>query len=756
MKEKTARKVEIRGLVQGVGFRPFIYRLASEFKLLGTVENNNRGVTLYIEGDETNVSQFIDNLPKRIPEASSISFLEVHETKPERFIDFSIIKSKSISDEVTEVSPDIGVCKECLDDMNHQAHRINYPFTNCTNCGPRFTIIKDLPYDRHQTTMKVFEMCDICHSEYIDILDRRFHAQPVACNNCGPHYTLHLDGKKENNIDVILQKTARLLEEGKILTIKGLGGYHMACNPFQEKVVSALRLRKAREGKPFALMFKNVQKVKDYLHLSKEEEELLTSWRKPIVLLKSKRELAPSISIGLDSVGVMLPYMPFHYQLFEKLNLPAIVLTSGNISDEPILIDNESALQQLGKISEAVITYNRDIHNRTDDSVAFIANKKPRIIRRSRSYAPSPVEIDLDAEGIFAAGAELVNCFAIGKGNQVIMSQHIGDLKNLETLEFYSESVERYHRLFRFQPSLAVMDMHPDYLSSRFVQDMDIPSITVQHHHAHIASCMAEHKIDEKIIGISFDGTGLGSDGHIWGGEFMVADLLDFERITHFEYIPQPGGDAVTKHPWRMMLAYLHHYYGNEVVQQFPFIFEGIDQDEISLILSMLNNKLNTPLTSSTGRLFDAVSALLNICRDTTYHAEAPMRLESVATENIETFYNYELKDTIQLVKTFAGMIMDLKDGTPVGVISSKFHNTIVQIILETVKAINKKTGINKVAISGGSFQNRILLAKTEVKLTQLGYTVYSQSNIPSNDGGIALGQLAIAAKRRGMLKNEG
>ncbi len=756
MKEKTARKVEIRGLVQGVGFRPFIYRLASEFKLLGTVENNNRGVTLYIEGDETNVSQFIDNLPKRIPEASSISFLEVHETKPERFIDFSIIKSKSISDEVTEVSPDIGVCKECLDDMNHQAHRINYPFTNCTNCGPRFTIIKDLPYDRHKTTMKVFEMCDICHSEYIDILDRRFHAQPVACNNCGPHYTLHLDGKKENNIDVILQKTARLLEEGKILTIKGLGGYHMACNPFQEKVVSALRLRKAREGKPFALMFKNVQKVKDYLHLSKEEEELLTSWRKPIVLLKSKKELAPSISIGLDSVGVMLPYMPFHYQLFEKLNLPAIVLTSGNISDEPILIDNESALQQLGKISEAVITYNRDIHNRTDDSVAFIANKKPRIIRRSRSYAPSPVEIDLDAEGIFAAGAELVNCFAIGKGNQVIMSQHIGDLKNLETLEFYSESVERYQRLFRFKPSLAVMDMHPDYLSSRFVQDMDIPSITVQHHHAHIASCMAEHKIDEKIIGISFDGTGLGSDGHIWGGEFMVADLLDFERITHFEYILQPGGDAVTKHPWRMMLAYLHHYYGNEVVQQFPFIFEGIDQDEISLILSMLNNKLNTPLTSSTGRLFDAVSALLNICRDTTYHAEAPMRLESVATENIETFYNYELKDTIQLVKTFAGMIMDLKDGTPVGVISSKFHNTIVQIILETVKAINKKTGINKVAISGGSFQNRILLAKTEVKLTQLGYTVYSQSNIPSNDGGIALGQLAIAAKRRGMLKNEG
>ncbi len=317
MKEKTARKVEIRGLVQGVGFRPFIYRLASEFKLLGTVENNNKGVTVYIEGDETNVRQFIDNLPKRIPEASSISFLEVHDTKPEHFIDFSIIKSKSISDEVTEVSPDIGVCKECLDDMNHQAHRINYPFTNCTNCGPRFTIIKDLPYDRHQTTMKVFEMCDICHSEYVEILDRRFHAQPVACNNCGPHYTLHLDGKKENNIDVILQKTARLLEEGKILTIKGLGGYHMACNPFQEKVVSALRLRKAREGKPFALMFKNVQKVKDYLHLSKEEEELLTSWRKPIVLLKSKREIAPSISIGLDSVGVMLPYMPFHYQLFE-------------------------------------------------------------------------------------------------------------------------------------------------------------------------------------------------------------------------------------------------------------------------------------------------------------------------------------------------------------------------------------------------------------------------------------------------------
>ena len=745
----VAKKIEIRGLVQGVGFRPFIYRLAHDFHLSGTVENNNKGVSVIVEGEPKQIAAFISSLPSSIPEASSISELIVTNAKVNGFENFSIIKSKSTSEEITEVSPDIGVCKACLKDMRSQPLRIDYSFTNCTNCGPRFTIIKDLPYDRHQTTMDVFKMCDVCRDEYTTILDRRFHAQPVACNVCGPRYTLHEKGKTETGIKAILKKTSFLLENGKILAIKGLGGYHMACDPLNESAVSALRKRKSREGKPFALMFKNIEKVKEFLFVNAEEEELLTSWRKPIVLLKVKKPFAPSISIKLDTVGVMLPYMPFHYQLFEHIKLPAIVLTSGNISDEPILIDDTLALNELGPISDAVITYNRHIHNRTDDSVAFVAGKKERLIRRSRSYAPSPVQLKLNVEGILAAGAELVNCFCIGKGQQAIMSQHIGDLKNLETLEFYTESIERFQRLFRFKPELVVMDMHPDYLSSRFAQDLGIATTAVQHHHAHIASCMAEHQLDEKVIGVSFDGTGYGTDGHVWGGEFMVCDLVDFERITHFEYIPQPGGDAVTKHPWRMMLSFLFHYFGAHITDKFPFLFEGIDPDEIEMVLFMLKNKINTPLTSSSGRIFDAVSALLGVCRNSTYHAEAPMRLEAIANSHETGTYSFTNNGTISLKPAFEEMITDLSTQMDITTISGKFHNTIVHIILENARKIAQETGIKKIALSGGTFQNRLILEKAEQSLSANGFQVFSQSSIPSNDGGIALGQLAIAAKRR-------
>ena len=473
------------------------------------------------------------------------------------------------------------------------------------------------------------------------------------------------------------------------------------------------------------------------------------SWRRPIVLLKIKKEFAPSVSTGLDTIGAMLPYMPFHHMLFRELDLPAIVLTSGNITDEPIIIDNREAMNILHPIADASLTYNREIYNRTDDSVAFVANKKERLIRRSRSYAPSPVQIKLNAEGIFAAGAELVNCFCIGKGNQAIMSQHIGDLKNLETLEFYNESVERFKRLFRFSPQLAVADLHPDYLSTQYAKEMGIPIILVQHHHAHIASCMAEYQLDEEVIGISFDGTGLGDDGNIWGGEFFICNLNEYERFAHFEYIPQPGGDAVSKHPWRMMLAYLHHYFGDGVIKQFPILFEGIEVNEIEAILFLLKSKVNSSLTSSSGRLFDAVSALLNVCRNSTYHAEAPMRLEAIADEKISDYYGFNFDGKISFRKTFEEMIADLKQGKKISEIAGKFHNTIIEVIIEVAEKMRKQTGLNKVVLSGGSFQNRILLEKAEQRLKEINFAVYSQSGIPSNDGGIALGQLAIAAKRR-------
>lgn len=749
----VAKGILIKGLVQGVGFRPFIYRLANEYNLSGTVENNNLGVEILIEGKKSEIESFIDVLPQSIPEASHISNIDIRNEKVRGILDFSIIKSKSVSEEVTEVSPDIAVCAACLNDMKSQKNRIDYAFTNCTNCGPRFTIIKDLPYDRFKTTMKDFKMCNECSSEYTNILDRRFHAQPVACDNCGPHYQLHINGSKKDSFKEILNTTSNLISNGNIIAIKGLGGYHLACNPFDDNVVKRLRTRKNREGKPLALMFSNISEVKKYLYVSTTEEKLLISWRRPIVLLKIKNHISDQLSLGIDTVGVMLPYMPFHHLLFEKLQIPALVLTSGNLSDEPIIINNDLALDRLSTIADATITYNREIHNRTDDSVSFVANEKVRLIRRSRSYAPSPIKLNLNTEGIFAAGAELVNCFGIGKGDQIILSQHIGDLKNLETLEFYKESVERFSKLFRFKPELVVADLHPEYLSTKFAIEMGIDLIQVQHHHAHIASCMAENKLDETVLGISFDGTGYGTDRNIWGGEFLICDLNDYERFNHFEYIKQPGGDASNHHPWRMMLSYLLHFFGENFIKENADLFIDIDQNEINLVTSMIEKDINCPLSSSAGRLFDAVSALLGACKNATYHAEAPMRLEALA-ENKETdFYGYEINEVVSFKRTFENMISDLKLGIDKSIISSRFHNTIVELIVEMAKKVKEEKGLNKVVLSGGTFQNRIILEKAENKLEFNGFNVFTQSEIPSNDGGIALGQLAIAAKRRSLGK---
>ena len=747
----VSKEIRIKGLVQGVGFRPAIYRIAVGHNLHGKVVNNNTGVIINIEGEQKAVADFINDIPLRIPVASSISSLNIYDKKVSGYLDFTISKSTSKSNDITEVSPDISVCDECLADIKTQNNRINYAFTNCTNCGPRFTIIKDLPYDRVKTTMDIFPMCNSCSDEYTNILDRRFHAQPVACNICGPQYSLYYKDNIIIDIDQILSTTSDLIKDGKILAIKGLGGYHLACDANNNTSINKLRTIKNRDGKPLALMFKDIESAREHLFINKEEEKTLTSWQKPILLLKTKKKLSSTISIGLNSVGAMLPYMPFHHMLFEKLKTNCMVLTSGNISDEPVIISNDMALKVFGNICDAVITYNRDIHNRTDDSVAKVINNTNRIIRRSRGYAPSPIILSLNTEGIFAGGAELVNCFAIGKGNQAIMSQHIGDLKNIETLEFYEESIDRFSRLFRFKPKLAVMDMHPDYLSSRYVEKMKMPIIKVQHHHAHIASCMAEHNLDEKVIGVCFDGTGYGDDGNIWGGEFFTCDLSDYTRVTHFEYIMQPGGDAVTKHPWRMMTAYLHHYFGNDIVNSYPFLFNDIDEFSLQIVQEMLINKLNTPLTSSAGRLFDAVSALLGVCKNASYHAEAPMQLESVADENIIKSYSFDTSDIISFKSTFEEIIADIENRIPVDIISGKFHNTIVDVIIENALVIRETSGINKVVLSGGSFQNKIILEKVEKKLANNKFEYYTQSKIPSNDGGIALGQMVIAAKRREM-----
>jgi hydrogenase maturation protein HypF len=749
VKKENTYQVEVKGLVQGVGFRPFVYRLAEEFGLMGHVENRNDGVNIKINCSPETILEFTDRLKKKAPQASFIDSVKFSITDKEVFIDFRIIKSLTVSDQVTGISPDIAVCDDCLNDMKTQENRIDYPFINCTNCGPRFTIIQSIPYDRAKTTMSPFEMCPDCAKEYTDVHDRRFHAQPVACSVCGPEYTLFEGAESIKGIDQILTRVRDLLKNKKIIAIKGIGGFFIACDARCEEAVDRLRKLKNREGKPFAVMFSNIQTLKEFAYVDEFEEASLLSYRRPIVLLNQKKSLADSVNVGFNTVGCMLPYMPFHYLLFRDLDIPAIVLTSGNISDEPIITDNNIAIEKLSGITDAVLTYNRDIYNRTDDSVVMIVNEKERVSRRSRGYVPLPINLKLNVDGILSTGAELVNCFAVGKGNQAIISQHIGDLKNLETYEFYCETIERFKKLFLFEPSLVVSDLHPDYLSTRYAIETKLPHVKVQHHHAHIASCMAENDLDETVMGVSFDGTGLGDDSHIWGSEFFICDLNDYKRVSHFDYMPMPGGDRVTDEPWRMAVSYLYNYYGENFREMnLPFL-EKVNPASVNMLCQAIDKKINSPLTSGSGRLFDAVAALINLCPVSKFHAEAPMRLESIIDRSIHAAYPFTINSTISFEETFHNIIKDINRSVPLPEISAKFHNTILSVVVDGVRLLSANCDSDKVVLSGGTFQNKFLLEKIETRLIKNGFKVYTHQKVPTNDGGIALGQMAIAAARR-------
>ncbi|HBF89219.1 MAG TPA: carbamoyltransferase HypF [Bacteroidales bacterium] len=738
----------IKGLVQGVGFRPFVYRIALRYNMKGWVDNRNDGVHITVTDEYGKIQSFIKDIRLEAPMASKIVSIDEKVLNTELFNDFKIVKSKDISNEITEISPDICVCDECLADMKIQPNRLSYPFINCTNCGPRFTIIQDLPYDREKTTMKSFVMCESCKSEYTSILDRRFHAQPIACSVCGPEYTLYFEDKIEQNFEKIISITSNLIDNGKIVGIKGIGGFFIACDAKNNNAVSELRNRKHREGKPLAVMFRDIESAQQFVEISDIEKTSLLSWQRPIVLLKIKDNLAEKVANGLKTIGSLLPYMPFHYLLFDKLKTPAIVLTSGNVSDDPIITDNQTALEKLSGICDAIVTYNREIYNRTDDSVITFFNKEEKILRRSRGYVPSPINLNMSVDGIIATGAELVNCFCVGKNNQAFMSQHIGDLKNIETLNFYEESLERFKKLFRISPNYIVSDLHPDYLSTKYAINTGLKHIRVQHHHAHIASCMAEHNLDEKVIGVSFDGTGLGDDGNSWGSEFFVCDLLDYKRYTHFEYLPLPGGDKTSKESYRMGISYLYKTFGKDFTKlEIPFV-KNLDKEKTKLILLAIDKKINVPLSSSSGRLFDAVAAIINLCTLSTFQAEAPMRLEAIIEQNSNEKYEYSFNDTISFNETIKGIVTDLINGVSTSIISAKFHNTIIDVILEVVSKISIEYKLNKVALSGGTFQNRYLTENLMNKLSSKKFDVYTQSKIPMNDGGIALGQLVIAAKK--------
>jgi hydrogenase maturation protein HypF len=760
--------VTVTGLVQGVGFRPFVYRLATHYHLTGWVRNTNKNVRIKIEGSSYNIDLFLISLKDLAPPAARIEDITLEPVPMDYSGSFKILESENISGDITGISPDIAVCEDCLNDMESDGNRRDYAFVNCTNCGPRFTIIKDLPYDRAKTTMQSFELCEDCRKEFEDIRDRRFHAQPVACNLCGPQYEMIVDGKKiSGDSKSILLRISSILEYDGILAIKGLGGMHLACNPFSDRAVEKLRKIKYREGKPFALMFRDVESVKLFAQVTAEEEKSLVSWRRPIVLLEQKPALttrvkdqpgkkqytlSKNINSGLSTIGVMLPYMPFHYLFFRHLRIPAVVLTSGNFSNEPIIIDNQAAIEQFSRVADIIVLHNRDIENRTDDSVVRISNGRERVFRRSRGYVPTPVPTGMDVDGIIGFGAELTNCFCVGKGNKAILSQHIGDLQGMETTAFYEKTIAQFVHLFRIKPTLLAVDMHPDYISGKTARKFgDFPIVQVQHHHAHVASCMAEHRLDEKVIGVALDGTGYGSDGNIWGAEFLVCDLQDFRRITHFDYVPLPGGDVATEEPWRMAVSYLYRLFGPSLVNlELPFL-KQVDPEKVEFLIKMIEKKVNCPLVSSTGRLFDAVSAMLNLCHIAGFPAEGPMRLESIVQSGIHEKYGYQKKNTIQFDSTFHEIIEDIQHGTGAGKISAKFHNTIISVIFDSVKDIRDQEGIDKVVLSGGVFQNKYLLTGVESILEESGFRVYSHSSIPANDGGIALGQLVIAAKRREM-----
>jgi hydrogenase maturation protein HypF len=749
MNDPVALLIRVEGLVQGVGFRPFVYRLAKYHKISGWILNRNDAVMIKIEGEADRLPVFIEDLRDQAPVAAQIEEITVDNDFPENLQDFRILDSQDLSDETSEISPDIAVCADCLHDLKHQSHRLDYPFINCTNCGPRFTIIRDFPYDRGKTTMSDFGMCEQCATEYSNILDRRFHAQPIACSNCGPRYTLNYGGHKEENFTAILSKASRLVDEGRIIAVKGLGGFHLMCDAHNDNAVTRLRNIKKHEGKPFAVMFRDLSSLQEYAEVSPKETLILTSWKRPIILLKSIKEMAQGVCRELNTIGAFLPYMPFHYLLFSKLSTSALVLTSGNLAEEPIVIENDKALAVFNSKTDAVLTYNREIFNRTDDSVVRLIAGKERIIRRSRGYVPSPVKLALNVDGILATGAELSNCFCIGKGNQAIMSQHIGDLKNAETYEFYTETIERFKSMYRFTPSLFAADMHPDYLSSRYAQGQGLRVITVQHHHAHIAACMAEYGLDEPVIGVCFDGTGFGTDGHSWGSEFMVAGIEGFQRYLHFDYLPLPGGDKATKEPWRTGISLLYKAYGKELSDlDIPFI-QNLDKKLVANVTEALEKKINTPLSSGCGRLFDGIAAITCLCTHALFHAEAPMRLESVIAEGITDRYDVEINKTLRFENTIQQITRDIAHKIPVPVIAARFHNSIIWSIFEGVSRISHETGIRKVVLTGGTFQNKYLAEKVMALLTDNDFDVYLAGKIPCNDGGIALGQLLVAARQR-------
>jgi len=791
----VAKHIDITGLVQGVGFRPFIYRHAKQHDLAGWVRNYTGGVEVHLEGEQTDYHKFIETLKKNAPRASQISKISESHAHWDNYSSFIIQPSLNGSQKITNISPDIAVCKDCLEDMIKQPRRLKYPFTNCTHCGPRFSIVKDIPYDRKHTTMHDFEMCPECREEYENVANRRFHAQPVSCRKCGPVYELigkkNSPGKKpeysfdrkvpynwplavpknqeiENfrfsvtansgKINPLLNQVADSITSGKILALKGIGGFQLIADATNESTIRRLRDIKQRSSKPFAVMFRDLETAKEYAEISEEEAKVLQSWRRPIVILKERKSLSEEVNRGFSTLGVVLPYSPMHYLIMETLDIPAIVFTSANLKGQPLISKNQEARRLLEKdCCDTLLQHNREIYHKLDDSIVRVINGKPSLLRRARGHVPEPISTKDSVEGILAMGADLKNAFCIGKDRRAILSQYIGDLEDFDVFQHYQTSIKEFNRLFRMNPQIVACDAHPNYHSSQWAKQMvqehahqgnDLKFIKVQHHHAHVASVMAEHHLDEKVIGVAMDGTGYGDDGKIWGSEFFINDLESYQRFGHLEYLPLPGGEKAIKEPWRTATAVLYNIFGNEFYQLPINFHQVVGRKQQALVVKAVQKNLNINESCGMGRLFDVVAAMLNLVHTSHFDGEGPVKLENLITAS-EKSYPFGFNDHVfGYEPIIRGVVEDLIEKVPKGEIAARFHNTIVRMIEYGVNKIHSDSGIKKVVLSGGIFQNKTITEQTTGLLHQHGFTVYMNEKVPCNDGGIALGQMAIAARK--------
>ena len=755
---EVRRAIDVSGLVQGVGFRPYVYRLATERFLSGSIANTAAGVTIEIQGPPGKVEDFLVRLPTEAPPLARITAVVVHELPCDHDHGFRILASRAGEESRALISADVAICADCLREMFDPAdRRCRYPFINCTNCGPRFSIVRDIPYDRAATSMAVFPMCPACQREYDDPANRRFHAQPNACWECGPRVELWESGGRVIEARDPIAEAAAHLRAGAVVAVKGLGGFHLAVDATNAAAVERLRERKRRVEKPFALMVPNLETAAALCQVDELAGQLLGSRERPIVVLprREPNPIAEAVAPFNRTLGVFLPYTPLHYLLFDAGKFLALVMTSGNLSEEPIAIDNQEALQRLRPLADFFLVHNRDILLRSDDSVVRPSGGRPRPWRRSRGYVPVPVFLREELPPILAVGGELKDTVCLTKGRHAFLSQHIGDLENLESHRSFEEVVTHLERILEIEPQIIAYDLHPDYFSTRWgLAQVGRERIGVQHHHAHIASCMGENHLEGRVIGIALDGTGYGTDGHIWGGEVLVADYASFVRAAHLAYVPMPGGAAAIREPWRMAVSYLAGHFGRSFLDfEIPFV-EELDSRRVEVLLRMIERGVNSPLTSSSGRLFDAVAALVGIRRRVNYEAQAAIELEmAIGDARDEAGYPVALvaDGSGWLLETrplFEALLLDLCQGVPAGVISRRFHNGLVEVFANLVGLLKQRTGLSRVCLSGGTFQNSYLLEHLLQRLEAGGFQVFTHAEVPAGDGGLSLGQALVAAHK--------